>query len=100
MLLNQNVSIQVPGSFELPLGALKMLNKLKVDAVICIGTLIKGSTMHFEYICEAVTQGVMRLNLDYKTPVLFGVLCCLNDDQAKQRAGMSGLKQHLINVHL
>ena len=42
--------------------------------IICIGCLVKGETMHFEYICEAVTQGIMRLNLDYKLPVIYGVL--------------------------
>ena len=61
---------KVPGSYELPLGAKKMLDTEKVDAVVCIGTLIKGETMHFEYICEAVTQGIMRLNLDYGKPVM------------------------------
>lgn len=58
------------------------------DAVICVGVLIKGSTMHFEYICEAVSQGIMRVGLDTGVPVIFGVLTCLNDDQALERAGM------------
>ncbi|WVQ75473.1 6,7-dimethyl-8-ribityllumazine synthase [Cryptococcus sp. DSM 104548] len=57
------------------------------DAVIAIGCLIKGSTMHFEYICEAVTQGLMRVQLDSGTPVVFGVLTVLNDEQALVRAG-------------
>ncbi|OCF41948.1 6,7-dimethyl-8-ribityllumazine synthase [Kwoniella heveanensis CBS 569] len=58
------------------------------DAVIAIGCLIKGSTMHFEYICEAVTQGLMRVQLDSGTPVVFGVLTALTDDQALERAGI------------
>jgi 6,7-dimethyl-8-ribityllumazine synthase len=58
------------------------------DAVICVGVLIKGSTMHFEYICEAVTQGIMRVGLDSNIPVIFGVLTCLNDEQAQSRAGL------------
>ncbi|WVR09088.1 6,7-dimethyl-8-ribityllumazine synthase [Kwoniella sp. DSM 27419] len=58
------------------------------DAVIAIGCLIKGSTMHFEYICEAVTQGLMRVQLDSGTPVIFGVLTALTDDQALERAGI------------
>lgn len=58
------------------------------DAVIAIGVLIKGSTMHFEYICEAVTHGLMRVQLDSGVPVVFGVLTALNDDQALDRAGL------------
>jgi 6,7-dimethyl-8-ribityllumazine synthase len=52
-----------------------MIKTEMVDAVICIGVLVKGETMHFEYIAEAVTQGIMRLNLDNEIPVMFGVLC-------------------------
>ncbi|KAK3825069.1 MAG: putative 6,7-dimethyl-8-ribityllumazine synthase [Benniella sp.] len=63
-------------------------SKQAFDAVICIGVLIKGSTMHFEYICEAVTQGIMRVGLDSGVPVIFGVLTCLNEEQALNRAGM------------
>ncbi|KAF8940110.1 6,7-dimetjyl-8-ribityllumazine synthase [Dissophora ornata] len=63
-------------------------SKQAFDAVICIGVLIKGSTMHFEYICEAVTQGIMRVGLDSGLPVIFGVLTCLTEDQALSRAGM------------
>lgn len=58
--------------------------------------LIKGSTMHFEYICDAVSQALMRVQLDSGTPVIFGVLTCLNDDQALERAGIGrkGNKGH------
>lgn len=63
-------------------------SKQAFDAVICIGVLIKGSTMHFEYICEAVTQGITRVGLDSGVPVIFGVLTCLNEEQALSRAGM------------
>ncbi|KAG0215917.1 hypothetical protein BGX28_007143 [Mortierella sp. GBA30] len=63
-------------------------SKQAFDAVICIGVLIKGSTMHFEYICEAVSQGIMRVGLDSGVPVIFGVLTCLNEEQALSRAGM------------
>lgn len=58
------------------------------DAVIAIGVLIKGSTMHFEYICDAVSHGLMRVQLDTGTPVVFGVLTALTDDQALERAGI------------
>ncbi len=58
------------------------------SAVIAIGCLIKGSTMHFEYICDAVTHGLMRVQLDTGVPVIFGVLTALSDDQALERAGL------------
>lgn len=63
------------------------------DAVIAIGVLIKGETMHFEYICESVTQGLMRVQLDTGVPVIFGVLTALTDQQALDRAGL-GAKSH------
>ncbi|KAF9581401.1 hypothetical protein BGW38_001600 [Lunasporangiospora selenospora] len=63
-------------------------SKKAFDAVICIGVLIKGSTMHFEYICEAVSQGIMRVGLDSGVPVIFGVLTCLNEQQALSRSGL------------
>ncbi|KAK8794603.1 hypothetical protein WA158_001584 [Blastocystis sp. Blastoise] len=75
-----------PGSYELPL-ACKYILDSGFDAVIAIGLLIKGSTMHFEYISEAVSQGLMRLGLDTGKPVIFGVLTCLNEDQARLRCG-------------
>jgi len=59
------------------------------DAVIAIGVLIKGETMHFEYIADAVSQGLMRVQLDSAVPLIFGLLTVLNDDQGKARAGLS-----------
>lgn len=58
------------------------------DAVIAIGVLIKGATMHFEYISESVSQGLMRVQLDTGVPVIFGVLTALTDEQALERAGL------------
>lgn len=58
------------------------------DAVIAIGVLIKGSTMHFEYISDSVSHGLMRVQLDTGVPVIFGVLTALTDDQALERAGL------------
>jgi 6,7-dimethyl-8-ribityllumazine synthase len=57
-----------------------------VDAIICCGVLIKGETLHFEYISEAVTKGIMDVNLGTMTPVVYGVLNCLNEDQVKKRS--------------
>lgn len=59
------------------------------DALIAIGVLIKGETMHFEYIADSVSQGLMRVGLDTGVPVIFGVLTVLNDEQAKARAGLT-----------
>jgi 6,7-dimethyl-8-ribityllumazine synthase len=60
------------------------------DAIIAVGVLIKGETMHFEYIADSVSHGLMRVQLDTGVPVIFGVLTVLNDDQAKSRAGIDG----------
>ncbi len=77
---------EVDGSFELPLAAQHLIETHKVDVVIPIGCLVKGSTMHFEYISEAVSQGLMNVGLTTKIPVLFGVLTCLTEEQARDRA--------------
>ena len=60
------------------------------DAIIAIGVLIKGETMHFEYIADAVSHGLMRLQLDNNVPVIFGLLTLLSDEQGLQRAGIGG----------
>lgn len=78
--------LDVPGSYELPLAAQQLFKKEKVDVVIALGCLIKGETMHFEYIADAVSNGLMRVGLDAGKPVVFGVLTCLNEKQAKVRA--------------
>ncbi len=86
-LQRKNVIIcEVPGSFELPLAAQDLIKKKKVDAVVAIGCLIKGETMHFEYIADATANGLMRVSLDTGKPVIFGVLTCLTEKQAKARA--------------
>lgn len=77
----------VPGSFELPLGAQWALENKHIDAVICLGCVIQGETPHFDYICNAVANGIMKVNLKYSKPVAFGVLTTLNKQQAIDRAG-------------
>lgn len=77
----------VPGSFELPLGALRMAEKKDVHGVICLGCVIKGETPHFNYICQAVAYGLTEVGLRTKKPVVFGVLTTLNKQQAFDRAG-------------
>lgn len=77
----------VPGSFELTLGAQWMIENTDVDAVICIGCVIQGETRHFDFICNAVAQGITDLNREYSTPFIFGVLTPENQQQAIDRAG-------------
>jgi 6,7-dimethyl-8-ribityllumazine synthase len=77
----------VPGSFELPLAAQWMVDQKEVDAVICLGCVIQGETAHFDYICQAVAYGIMKVNLKSNKPVAFGVLTTLNKKQAMDRAG-------------
>jgi len=84
----QNVfETSVPGAFELPMAARFLALSGTVDAVICVGVLIKGETMHFEYISDAVAKGIMNVGLSTNTPVILGVLTCLNEDQVKARCG-------------
>lgn len=78
----------VPGSFELPAGAELALSKYpKLDGVICLGCLIQGETRHFDFIAQAVSDGIMRVGLDHRKPVIFGVLTTNNQAQADDRAG-------------
>ena len=77
----------VPGSFELPLGAQFLAQKSGVDAVICLGCVIQGETKHFDFICNAVTNGITNVGLKYNKPVIFGVLTTNNLQQAIDRTG-------------
>ncbi|MEH7010492.1 6,7-dimethyl-8-ribityllumazine synthase [Neobacillus niacini] len=77
----------VPGAFEIPLIAQKMANSKKYDAVITLGTVIRGSTPHFDYVCNEVAKGVSKINLDSGIPVIFGVLTTDSIEQAIERAG-------------
>ncbi|KAL6051675.1 6,7-dimethyl-8-ribityllumazine synthase [Balamuthia mandrillaris] len=77
----------VAGSFELPYAAQKMAASGSVDVVLCFGVLVKGDTMHFEYISQAVSNGLMEVQLRTGVPVIYGVLNCLTVEQAQQRCG-------------
>ncbi len=77
----------VPGTFELSLGAQWMAQRDEVDAVICLGCVIQGETPHFDYICQAVAYGITEVGLKTGKPVIFGVLTTLNKQQAFDRAG-------------
>lgn len=77
----------VPGSFELTLGSLWMAEKKDIAAVISLGCVIQGDTPHFDYICQAVANGITDVNIKTKKPVIFGVLTTLTQQQAFERAG-------------
>lgn len=77
----------VPGSFELVYGASKMLNENKYDSIIVLGSVIKGETPHFDYVCSGVTQGISNLNEKGEIPVIFGLLTDNNVQQAEDRSG-------------
>jgi 6,7-dimethyl-8-ribityllumazine synthase len=80
--------VRVPGSFEIPLAAKKLVQTKKYDAVICLGTLIRGETPHFDYISSEVTKGISSVSLESGIPVAFGVLTVDSVEQAVDRAGM------------
>ena len=84
----ENIIIRnVPGSFELTLGA-QILARIKdIDAVLCLGCIIRGETSHFDFICNAVAQGITTLNIKFQKPVVFGVLTTNTLQQAIDRSG-------------
>lgn len=83
--------VRVPGAFELPVvaGALAPT----YDAVVALGVVIRGGTPHFEYVCNAATDGLSRVALDHGTPVGFGLLTCDTDEQALDRAGLADSRE-------
>lgn len=80
-------TLSVPGSYELPLGAQWAIEKYEVDAVICLGSVIRGETPHFDFVCQAVSLGIKDVGLDYNLPVIFGVLTDDNIQQSRDRSG-------------
>jgi 6,7-dimethyl-8-ribityllumazine synthase len=84
----ENIDVAwVPGAFEIPLIASKMAKSKKYDAVICLGAVIRGSTSHYDYVCNEVSKGIAQIALTNDIPVLFGVLTTENIEQAVERAG-------------
>ena len=77
----------VPGAFEIPLIASKMAKSKKYDAVICLGCVIRGSTSHYDYVCNEVSKGIASVSLNSDIPVMFGILTTENIEQAIERAG-------------
>ena len=77
----------VPGAFEIPLIASKMADTKQYDAIICLGAVIRGSTSHYDYVCNEVSKGIAQVSLQSKLPVMFGVLTTDTIEQAIERAG-------------
>lgn len=85
---NEDIEIAwVPGAFEIPLIAKKMAHSQKYDAVITLGTVIRGATPHFDYVCNEVAKGVANTAMSSEVPVIFGVLTTDTIEQAVERAG-------------
>jgi 6,7-dimethyl-8-ribityllumazine synthase len=86
------VVVRVPGTFELPVVAAALAAQ-SYDVVVALGVVIRGGTPHFEYVCNAATDGLTRVALDHQVAVGFGVLTCDDDQQALDRAGLEGSKE-------
>lgn len=84
--------VRCPGSYEIPLTAQWLLETKRYEGVIALGVVIRGGTPHFDYVCDAVNQGVLDLNLRFSTPVAFGVLTTDDVQQALDRVGDKGNK--------
>ncbi|MCD4817909.1 MAG: 6,7-dimethyl-8-ribityllumazine synthase [Candidatus Cloacimonetes bacterium] len=79
--------IWVPGAFEIPLITQQLAKQKKYKAIICLGTVIRGSTPHFDYVSAEVTKGIAKVSLDNNVPVIFGILTTNTIEQAIERAG-------------
>lgn len=85
---DENISVAwVPGAFEIPLISKKMAETGRYDAVICLGAIIRGSTSHYELVCNEAAKGVAQVSLETGIPVLFGIITTENIEQAIERAG-------------
>jgi 6,7-dimethyl-8-ribityllumazine synthase len=79
--------VRVPGSFEIPLVAKKMAKKKELDAIICLGAVIRGATPHFDYVSAEVSKGIAQVSLESEIPIIFGVITTDTIEQAIERAG-------------
>ena len=85
---NKTIKIaEVPGAFDIPGEVYRLIQKYKPSLVITLGCVIKGETDHYHYICDAVSNGIMKLSIESDIPILFGVLTCQNYQLAKDRSG-------------
>ena len=83
---------RVPGTFELPIACLAAA-KSGADAVVALGVVIRGETPHFDYVCQAATDGILQVSLETGVPVGFGLLTCDDEKQALDRSGLPGSKE-------
>lgn len=84
----ENISVVwVPGAFEIPIVAKKLAESKKFNAIICLGAVIRGSTTHYDYVCNEVSKGVAQVGLQTGVPAIFGVVTTENIQQAVERAG-------------
>lgn len=90
----------VPGAFEIPVIAKKLALSKKYDAVICVGAVIRGSTSHYEMVCNEVSKGIAQTSLETGVPVLFGVITTDNIEQAVERAGSKAGNKGLSLIHI
>jgi 6,7-dimethyl-8-ribityllumazine synthase len=79
--------LKVPGAFEIPLAAKKMVDQGGYDALICLGAVIRGATTHYDYVCAEVSKGIAHVSLEAGIPVMFGILTTETIEQAIERAG-------------
>lgn len=79
--------MHVPGSFEIPLVAKRALISKRFDALICLGTVIRGETPHFDYVANEVSKGIAQLGIEHGVPVIYGIITADSTDQAIERAG-------------
>jgi 6,7-dimethyl-8-ribityllumazine synthase len=87
-VLERDIEIAwVPGAFEIPLVAQKMIQMQRFDAIVCLGVVIRGATPHFEYMAAEVSKGIARISLDTGVPTAFGIITADNIEQAIERAG-------------
>lgn len=98
-LLNQKVKasniklVRVAGALEIPFACQKIAEKYKPNAIIALGIIVRGKTKHFDLVSENTYQGIMKVQLEKKIPIAFGVLTCENAKQAKERTSASGLNK-------
>ncbi|MDR0885210.1 MAG: 6,7-dimethyl-8-ribityllumazine synthase [Clostridiales Family XIII bacterium] len=87
-VLEEDIDIAwVPGAFEIPLIAKKLVASGRYDAVICLGTVIRGATSHYDYVCNEVSKGIASVSLESGVPIAFGIVTTENIEQAIERAG-------------
>jgi 6,7-dimethyl-8-ribityllumazine synthase len=95
--VSDSVVIRVPGAFELPVAA-AALATAGHDAIVALGVVIRGGTPHFEYVCSAATDGLIKVSVEHQVPVGFGVLTCDTEQQALDRAGLSDARGMPISI--